>query len=144
MDSNTTDYYPNFESLENENKSFDFLKISLASPEKLFSWCLRTLPNGKLIGEIKSEEAIDTEAKKPVKDGLFCQSIFGPIKNWKCACGKAKGISLNKFCDICDVELTETRVRRYRMGFISIPAPICHFWYFGAAPNYLLSILRAV
>ncbi len=121
--------------------SFDYLKLTIASPKLIQNWCNKVLPNGEVIGEVLNGETLNIKTKLPVPDGLFCQKIFGPIKDWKCACGKYKGILINKICEICKTQLTESRVRRYNMGYISLPTPIAHFWYFNGSPAYLYYFL---
>jgi DNA-directed RNA polymerase subunit beta' len=102
------------------------------------------LPNGELIGEVLKPETINFRTHQPEIDGLFCEKIFGPIKNWKCKCGKYNGFVLDKICDECDVEIIEARVRRYRMGYIDLTCPITHLWYLKGVPNYLCILLRCI
>lgn len=122
--------------------SFDYINLTLASPENIKGWCQKLLPSNKIIGEILNAETINFETKIPINYGLFCQKIFGPIYNWKCKCGKYKGVMLSKICEICNVQITESRVRRYKMGYISLPNPVCHFWYFNNEPAYLYILLK--
>lgn len=128
--------------LENLHASFDYLRIRIASPKRIKSWAERTLPNGEIIGEVLRPETINFRTHQPEVYGLFCEKIFGPIKNWKCRCGKYNGFALDKICEECHVEVTEARVRRYRMGYIELACPVVHLWYLKGVPNYLSIILR--
>ena len=130
--------------LENLHASFDYLRITIASPQRIRNWSNRVLPNGVLIGEVLKPETINFRTHQPEEDGLFCEKIFGPIKNWKCRCGKYNGFVLDKICDECDVEIIEARVRRYRMGHIDLTCPITHLWYLKGVPNYLCILLRCI
>jgi len=128
--------------LENLNASFDYLRLKLASPKKIKSWSERILPDGEVVGEILKAETINFRTHQPEINGLFCEKIFGPIKNWKCKCGKYNGFVLDKICDECKVEIIEARVRRYRMGFIDLTCPITHIWYLKGIPSYLSILLK--
>lgn len=112
---------------------FDSIKISLASPEEIRSWSY---------GEVKEPETINYRTLKPEKDGLFCERIFGPVKDYECACGKYKK-KKNKgiICDRCGVEVTESRVRRERMGHIELVTPVAHIWFFKNLPNRMALLL---
>jgi DNA-directed RNA polymerase subunit beta' len=141
----------NFELLELKKKlkqynsltnSFDYISLSLASPKKIQNWCQNLLSSGEILGEVLNAETVNFRTKIPVSDGIFCQKIFGPINDWKCKCGKYRGLLTSKICEICKVQLTEARVRRYKMGYISLPTPICHYWYFGGNPAYLCVLLK--
>ena len=127
--------------LEGLHASFDYLRISIASPARIRSWSERTLPSGEIIGEVATWETINFRTHVPESYGLFCEKIFGPTQNWKCRCGKYNGFVLDKVCDQCEVEITEARVRRYRMGFVDLGIPITHIWYLKGVPNYLSIIL---
>ncbi|MBR6271566.1 MAG: DNA-directed RNA polymerase subunit beta' [Lachnospiraceae bacterium] len=106
---------------------FDAIKIGLASPEKIKSWSR---------GEVKKPETINYRTLKPERDGLFCEKIFGPSKDWECHCGKYKKIRWRGvICDRCGVEVTRAAVRRERMGHISLAAPVSHIWYFKGSPS---------
>ena len=129
--------------LENLHASFDYLRISIASPKRIRSWSERTLPNGEIIGEVLKPETINFRTHQPELNGLFCEKIFGPIKNWKCKCGKYNGFIVDKICDECQVEIIEARVRRYRMGYIDLTCPVTHLWYLKGVPNYLCILLRS-
>jgi DNA-directed RNA polymerase subunit beta' len=128
--------------LENLHASFDYLKISIASPKRIKSWAERTLPNGHTIGEVLKPETINFRTHQPENNGLFCERIFGPTKNWKCKCGKYNGFVVDKICEECQVEIIEARVRRYRMGYIDLTCPITHIWYLKGIPSYLCLLLR--
>jgi len=113
---------------------FDSISIGLASPEKIRSWSR---------GEVKKPETINYRTFKPEKDGLFCEKIFGPVKDWECSCGKYKGIKhKGVICDRCGVEVTYSRVRRERMGHIELAAPVSHIWFFKVLPSAIGSLLE--
>ncbi|GHU42852.1 DNA-directed RNA polymerase subunit beta' [Clostridia bacterium] len=113
--------------------SFDSIRISLASPEKVREWSK---------GEVKKPETINYRTLKPEKDGLFCEKIFGPSKDWECHCGKYKKIRYKGVvCDRCGVEITKANVRRERMGHIELAAPVSHIWYFKGIPSRMGLIL---
>ena len=106
---------------------FDAIKIGIASPEMILSWSS---------GEVTKPETINYRTLKPERDGLFCEKIFGPTKDWECHCGKYKKISYKgKVCDRCGVEVTKSKVRRERMGHIELAAPVSHIWYFKGIPS---------
>jgi DNA-directed RNA polymerase subunit beta' len=130
--------------MSNLTHDFDYIKINLASPKTIKKWGTRLLPNGINVGEIRKSETINYRTFKPEMDGLFCEKIFGPIKNWECYCGKYKKIEPKEFliCDRCDVEVTESRVRRHRMGFIELLSPVTHVWYLKGIPSYLSLFLK--
>ncbi|MDD4844481.1 MAG: DNA-directed RNA polymerase subunit beta' [Anaerotignum sp.] len=112
---------------------FDSIKIGLASPEKILEWSR---------GEVKKPETINYRTLKPEKDGLFCERIFGPTKDWECHCGKYKRIRYKGvICDRCGVEVTKAKVRRERMGHIELAAPVSHIWYFKGIPSRMGLIL---
>ena len=113
--------------------SFDAIKIGLASPEKILEWSH---------GEVKKPETINYRTLKPERDGLFCEKIFGPSKDWECHCGKYKKIRYKGVvCDRCGVEVTKASVRRERMGHITLAAPVSHIWYFKGIPSRMGLIL---
>ena len=130
--------------LENLHASFDYLRITIASPTRIKKWCERTLPSGQIVGEVLKPETINFRTHQPEINGLFCEKIFGPIKNWKCKCGKYNGFVLDKICEECNVEIIEARVRRYRMGYIDLTCPITHLWYLKGVPNYLCILLKCI
>ena len=124
-----------------ENR-FDYVKIGLASPERIRQWGERTLPNGQVVGEVTKPETINYRTLKPEMDGLFCERIFGPSKDWECHCGKYKRVRHRGIvCERCGVEVTEARVRRHRMGYIKLAAPVVHVWYLKGIPSYLSILL---
>ncbi len=109
------------------------VKISLASPNDVRSWSF---------GEVRKPETINYRTYRPEKDGLFCERIFGPERDWECACGKYKGTKFKGIiCDRCGVKVTHSRVRRKRMGHINLAAPVVHIWFFKAIPNHLGTVL---
>ena len=119
-------------------QEFDYIKINLASPTRIKDWGQRLLPNGQIIGEVKKPETINYRTFKPEMNGLFCERIFGPVKNWECHCGKFKRVRYRGLvCDKCGVEVTESRVRRHRMGFVDLASPISHIWYIKSLSNYI-------
>nr|YP_010338084.1 RNA polymerase beta' subunit [Erythrolobus coxiae]UNJ17669.1 RNA polymerase beta' subunit [Erythrolobus coxiae] len=122
---------------------FDYVKISLAAPEKIKQWGERTLPNGQIVGEVTKSETINYRTLKPEMDGLFCERIFGPVKDWECHCGKYKRFRYKGIvCERCGVEVTESKVRRHRMGYINLSAPVTHVWYLKGITSYLGLILN--
>ncbi|EUJ21777.1 DNA-directed RNA polymerase subunit beta' [Listeria aquatica] len=107
--------------------NFEYMKIGLASPDKIRSWSH---------GEVKKPETINYRTLKPERDGLFCERIFGPTKDWECSCGKYKRVRYKGVvCDRCGVEVTKSKVRRERMGHIELAAPVSHIWYFKGIPS---------
>ena len=125
---------PEVSSVKEEHQlSYDKIKIGLASPEKIREWSR---------GEVKKPETINYRTLKPEKDGLFCEKIFGPNKDWECHCGKYKKIRYKGVvCDRCGVEVTKASVRRERMGHIELAAPVSHIWYFKGIPSRMGLIL---
>ncbi|SFU82695.1 DNA-directed RNA polymerase subunit beta' [Butyrivibrio sp. INlla21] len=121
--------------------TFDSIKIGLASPEKIRSWVHR-IDNDPLSGQVTKPETINYRTLKPERDGLFCERIFGPTKDWECHCGKYKKIRYKGVvCDRCGVEITKSSVRRERMGYIELAAPVSHIWYFKGIPSRMGLIL---
>ena len=118
--------------MENENQ-FSSIKIGLASPEQIREWSY---------GEVTKPETINYRTLKPERDGLFCERIFGPMKDWECHCGKYKRVRYKgKVCERCGVEITKAKVRRERMGHIELAAPVSHIWYFKGIPSRLGLVL---
>ncbi|MBQ4109857.1 MAG: DNA-directed RNA polymerase subunit beta', partial [Clostridia bacterium] len=110
-----------------EFNNFETIKIGLASPEKIREWSY---------GEVKKPETINYRTQKPEKDGLFCEKVFGPQRDWECHCGKYKRIRYKGvICDRCGVEVTRSKVRRERMGHIELATPVSHIWYFKGIPS---------
>jgi DNA-directed RNA polymerase subunit beta' len=132
------------EKLENLHASFDYLRVTIASPERMKKWAERILPNGEVVGEVLKPETINFRSHQPEIYGLFCEKIFGPTKNWTCKCGKYNGFIVDKVCEECLVEIIEARVRRYRMGYIHLACPVTHSWYVKGIPNYLLILLKSI
>ncbi len=116
-----------------EVNEFDAIRIGLSSPEQIRSWSF---------GEVTKPETINYRTLKPERDGLFCERIFGPTKDWECACGKYKRVSYKGIiCDKCGVEVTRSRVRRDRMGHVELATPVTHIWYFKGTPSRLGQLL---
>ena len=108
---------------------FDYIRIGIASPEKILNWSY---------GEVTKPETINYRTLKPERDGLFCERIFGPSKDWECYCGKYKRVRHKGIiCERCGVEVTDSKVRRHRMGHIKLAAPVSHIWYLKGIPSYL-------
>jgi DNA-directed RNA polymerase subunit beta' len=108
---------------------FDYIKIGIASPERILSWSH---------GEVTKPETINYRTLKPEKDGLFCERIFGPSKDWECYCGKYKRVRHRGItCERCGVEVTDSKVRRHRMGHIKLAAPVTHIWFLKGIPSYI-------
>jgi len=113
---------------------FTSIRIRLASPETVRSWSY---------GEVTKPETINYRSFKPEKDGLFCEKIFGPVKDWECNCGKYKRIRYRGVvCDRCGVEVTQSKVRRERMGHIELAVPVSHIWYFKGVPSRIGHLLN--
>lgn len=109
------------------NETFDAIKIGLASPEKIRSWSY---------GEVKKPETINYRTFKPEREGLFCARIFGPVKDYECLCGKYKRLKhRGVICEKCGVEVTQTKVRRERMGHIELASPVAHIWFLKSLPS---------
>ena len=120
-------YASKVETVEENNIDFESIKIGLASPDQIREWSY---------GEVKKPETINYRTLKPERDGLFCEKIFGPTKDWECHCGKYKRIRYKgKVCERCGVEITKNKVRRERMGHIELAAPVSHIWYFKGTPS---------
>ena len=119
---------------QSKNTAFDAIALSIASPETILSWSR---------GEITKPETINYRTQKPERDGLFCERIFGPVKNWECACGKYKRIRYRGIvCERCGVEVTHSRVRRERMGHIKLAVPVSHTWFLRSTPSRLGLLLN--
>ncbi|HUU58639.1 MAG TPA: DNA-directed RNA polymerase subunit beta', partial [Phycisphaerae bacterium] len=122
------------ESVYDRINDYGSVRISLASPNDIRSWSF---------GEVKKPETINYRTYRPEKDGLFCERIFGPERDWECACGKYKGTKHKGIiCDRCGVKVTHSRVRRKRMGHINLAAPVVHIWFFKALPSRLGTLLN--
>ena len=124
-------------------RSFDYVKINLASPARIRKWGERTLPNGQSIGEVTKPETINYRTLKPEMGGLFCERIFGPVNDWECHCGKYKRVRYKGIiCERCGVEVIESNVRRHRMGFVELASPVTHVWYVKGRPSKIALILN--
>nr|YP_009738838.1 RNA polymerase beta' subunit [Gentiana apiata]QIC19219.1 RNA polymerase beta' subunit [Gentiana apiata]QQQ87961.1 RNA polymerase beta' subunit [Gentiana apiata]UFP91375.1 RNA polymerase beta' subunit [Gentiana apiata] len=121
------------------------LRIGSVSPQQISAWAAKILPNGKVVGEVTKPYTFHYKTNKPEKDGLFCERIFGPIKNGICACGNYRVIGIEKenpkFCEQCGVEFTDSRIRRYQMGYIKLARPVTHVWYLKRLPSYIANLL---
>ena len=124
-------------------RSFDYVKINLASPKRIRSWGERILPNGQIVGEVTKPETINYRTLKPEMHGLFCERIFGPVNDWECHCGKYKRVRHKGIiCERCGVEVIESNVRRHRIGFIELASPVTHVWYVKGRPSKIATILN--
>ena len=122
--------------------TFEYVKINVASPEKIKKWSQRRIGNFIIACEVTRPETINYRTFKPEMDSLFCERIFGPVKNWECHCGKYKRIrNKNLICERCGVEITESRIRRHRMAHINLMYPVTHIWYLQGIPSYLTLLL---
>jgi DNA-directed RNA polymerase subunit beta' len=125
------------------DRSFDYVKINLASPARIRGWGERTLPDGQCIGEVTKPETINYRTLKPEMSGLFCERIFGPVNDWECHCGKYKRVRHKGIvCERCGVEVIESNVRRHRMGFVELASPVTHVWYVKGRPSKIALILN--
>jgi len=124
-------------------RSFDYVKINLASPLRIRSWGERILPSGQSVGEVTKPETINYRTLKPEMGGLFCERIFGPVNDWECHCGKYKRVRYKGIvCERCGVEVIESNVRRHRMGFVELASPVTHVWYVKGRPSKIALILN--
>ena len=138
-------------------RELKLVKVGLASAEKMLEWSEKILPNGKIFGEVLNANTLHYKTFKPHKGGLFCERIFGPLKDFECACGlKNKSFNdqnsianltdndsgLRTFCEICDVEYTWSVIRRYQLGYIKLASPVSHLWYLRTNPSYLSLLLN--
>ncbi len=125
---------------QNEIK-VESINIGLASPIRIRKWAERILPNGKKVGQVTNSQTVNYKTLKPETGGLFCEKIFGPVKDFECSCGIKKTKSQYKFCPNCDVEFTASRVRRYRLGYIKLASPVTHIWYLKGRPSFISLLL---
>jgi len=124
-------------------KEFNYIKIKLASPLRVLEWAKRKLPDGQAIGEVHKSGTVNYKTLKPEIGGLFCEQIFGPNKNFECVCGKYKHVYYEGYvCERCGVEITDSRIRRHRMGYIELVYPVTHIWYINSRPNYMSLLLE--
>ena len=115
-------------------KKRDYISIKIASPDVIRSWSS---------GSVKKAETLNYRTLKPEKDGLFCEKIFGPVRDWECNCGKYKGIKFKGItCDRCGVLVTRSSVRRERMGHIELACPVTHIWFYKAVPSRLAALIQ--
>jgi DNA-directed RNA polymerase subunit beta' len=132
--------------------SFDktqLITIGLASPKQITKWAETVLPYGKIVGQVINANTLDHKHLKPIKGGLFCERIFGPVKDFICSCGIEKEKPLNRklprinrqFCPKCEVEYTWSDKRRYQLGFIQLASPVTHLWYLKGNPSYISILL---
>nr|QXO02735.1 RNA polymerase beta' subunit [Cheirostylis moniliformis] len=121
------------------------LRIGPVSPQQIRAWAKKILPNGEIVGEVKKPYTFHYKTNKPEKDGLFCERISGPIKSWICACGNYRVIGSEKedpkSCEECGVEFVDSRIRRYKMGYIKLACPVTHVWYLKRLPSYIANLL---
>nr|YP_011035728.1 RNA polymerase beta' subunit [Stromanthe sanguinea]WRI60040.1 RNA polymerase beta' subunit [Stromanthe sanguinea] len=121
------------------------LRIGLVSPQQIKAWANKILPNGEIVGEVTKPYTFHYKTNKPEKDGLFCERISGPIKSGICACGNYRVIGVEKedpkFCEQCGVEFVDSRIRRYKMGYIKLACPATHVWYLKRLPSYIANLL---
>ena len=124
-------------------RSFDYVKINLASPSRIRSWGERVLTSGECVGEVTKPETINYRTLKPEMGGLFCERIFGPVNDWECHCGKYKRVRYKGIvCERCGVEVIESNVRRHRMGFVELASSVTHVWYVKGRPSKIALILN--
>tara|TARA_B100000683_G_scaffold258561_1_gene281412 strand:- start:3189 stop:5045 length:1857 start_codon:yes stop_codon:yes gene_type:complete len=124
-------------------RTFDYVKINLASPSRIRSWGERILPNGETVGEVIKPETINYRTLKPEMGGLFCERIFGPVNDWECHCGKYKRVRYKGIiCERCGVEVIESNVRRHRIGFVELASSVTHVWYVKGRPSKIALILN--
>lgn len=130
-------------STQTNRNRFEMIGVKLASPEKIREWSQRQLPNGEIVGEIRKPDTMNYRTGRAEPDGLLCEKIFGPLKSWECSCGQYKFRPKTKpfYCPNCWVEVTESHVRRHRMGHVVLNYPVTHTWYLKGSPSYLSIIL---
>nr|QKV47254.1 RNA polymerase beta' subunit [Nephrolepis cordifolia] len=125
--------------------NYQQLRIGLASPEQIRGWAERKLPNGDVVGQVDQPYTLHYKTHKPERDGSFCERIFGPVKSGICACGNYRSVDNEEedsnFCKHCGVEFIDSRVRRYRMGYIKLACPVTHVWFLKRIPSYIANLL---
>ena len=121
---------------------FESVILGIASPQQIRRWAQRQLPNGSVVGEVLFGKTVDYKTLKPIRDGLFCERIFGPTKDFYCACGKRQPNDGVSFCPECEVEYYPATIRRHRLGYIELVSGVVHIWYFKGRPNYLSILLH--
>nr|YP_011007063.1 RNA polymerase beta' subunit [Phaeostrophion irregulare]WAM64350.1 RNA polymerase beta' subunit [Phaeostrophion irregulare] len=125
------------------NQEFECVKINLASSKRIRKWSEKELPTGEIVGEVLDSGTINYRTYKPEKGGLFCEKIFGPVKSWECGCGRYKQKTKEElFCEFCGVEVTDSIIRRHRMGYVKLLSPVVHIWYLKGSPSILSAILN--
>ena len=112
-----------------KDSKINSIQIKLASENSIIKWGSRKLPNGNIIGEIKTAQTMNYKTLKPENEGLFCEKVFGPIKDFECACGKKYENEFVGFCAQCGIEFISSQVRRNRLGYIKLVSPVVHTWY---------------
>nr|ASN77455.1 RNA polymerase b'-subunit [Pedinophyceae sp. YPF-701] len=118
------------------------IQIGLAAPTKVQTWAERTLPNGDKVGQVTNSQTVNYKTLRPERDGLFCERIFGPLKDYECSCGRKPITRDERYCPDCEIEFTTSRVRRYRLGYIRLVTPVAHLWYLKGIPSYLSLFLN--
>ena len=117
------------------------IEIGIPAPEKVFILGQRHTSNGKVVGRVRNSKTLNYKSFTPHRDGLFCERIFGPVQSYICACGKQGPLTTSKgtlkFCPRCEVEYTDQRARRYRVGYIGLVSPVTHIWHLKGRPSYL-------
>lgn len=122
-------------------KRIESIRIGLASPQQIRNWAERKLPNGRTVGQVTNPQTVNYKTLRPEPGGLFCEKIFGPVKDFECGCGKKRSLPTQRFCPDCEVDYISSRVRRYRLGFIQLASPVAHIWYVKGTPSYLSILL---
>lgn len=131
-----------FETTDEEVRKLHSFQLRLASPQKIKQWSDRRLPGGEIIGSLTNAQTVNYKTLKPEKGGLFCERIFGPVKDYYCSCGKQETKKNPKFCPNCGVQFISSRSRRYKMGYIKLVSPVTHIWYLKNSPSSLSLILN--
>lgn len=127
---------------EKEVNRLTSIRTRLASPKQIKNWSIRLLPNKEVVGQVTNPQTVNYKTLKPEKGGLFCERIFGPVKDFYCACGKQKTQVNPKVCPICGVEFISSRSRRYKLGYIQFISPVTHIWYLKGSPSYISVLLN--
>lgn len=131
-----------FETSEEEVRKLHSVQLRLASPRKIKQWSERKLPSGEIIGSLTNAQTVNYKTLKPEKGGLFCERIFGPVKDYSCSCGKQATKKNPKICPDCGVQFISSRSRRYKMGYIKLVSPVTHIWYLKNSPSSLSLVLN--
>nr|YP_636175.1 beta' subunit of RNA polymerase [Tupiella akineta]Q3ZJ92.1 RecName: Full=DNA-directed RNA polymerase subunit beta'; AltName: Full=PEP; AltName: Full=Plastid-encoded RNA polymerase subunit beta'; Short=RNA polymerase subunit beta' [Tupiella akineta]AAV80599.1 beta' subunit of RNA polymerase [Tupiella akineta] len=125
-----------------ELKKLHSFRLCLSSPKIIKQWAQRTLPNGEIVGSITNAQTVNYKTLKPEKGGLFCERVFGPVKDFYCSCGKQKTKQHPKVCPTCGVQYISSQSRRYKMGYIELVSPVTHIWYLKSSPSYISLLLN--